>query len=67
MFSEGSTLLLSFLLIPVSVPILLPAVRATTGLLSGTTEVLPALQLLLAAMGLILAVTLLTFTCVLQE
>ena len=67
MFSEGSTLLLSFLLIPVSVPILLPAVRATTGLLSGTTEVLPALQLLLAAMSLILAVTLLTFTCVLQE
>ena len=67
MFSEGSTLLLSFLLIPVSVPILLPAVRATTGLMTGTTEVLPALQLLLAAMGLILAVTLLTFTCVLQE
>jgi len=67
MFSEGSTLLLSFLLIPVSVPILLPAVRATTGLLVGTAEVLPALQLLLASLGLILAVTLLTFGFVLQE
>lgn len=67
MYSEGSTLLLSFLLIPVSVPILLPAVRATTGLLKGTAEVLPALQLLLAFLGLILAVTLLTFTWVLQE
>ena len=67
MFSEGSTLLLSFLLIPVSVPILLPAVRATTGLLGGTAEVLPSLQLLLAFLGLILAVTLLTFGFVLQE
>lgn len=67
MFSEGSTLLLSFLLIPVSVPVLIPAVRGTTGLLSGTTEVLPALQLLLAFLGLILAVILLTFACVLQE
>ena len=67
MFSEGSTLLLSFLLIPICVPILLPAVRATTALLSGTTEVLPALQLLVAFIGLILAVTLLTFGFVLQE
>ena len=67
MYSEGSTLLLSFLLIPVSVPILLPAVQATTGLLNSTTEVLPALQLLLAFLGLILAVTILTFAWVLQE
>ena len=67
MYSEGSTLLLSFLLIPISVPILILAVRATTGLLSGTAEVLPSLQLLLAFLCLILAVTLLTFTCVLQE
>jgi ABC-type transport system involved in cytochrome c biogenesis permease component len=67
MFSEGSTLLLSFLLIPVSVPILLPAVRAMTALLSGTGEMIPALQLLIAYLGLILAVTLLTFACVLQE
>jgi heme exporter protein B len=67
MYSEGSTLLLSFLLIPISVPILLPAVRATTGLLRGTAEVLPALQLLLAFLCLILAVTLLTFAWVLQE
>jgi heme exporter protein B len=67
MYSEGSTLLLSFLLIPISVPILLPAVRATTGLLRGTAEVLPALQLLLAFLCMILAVTLLTFAWVLQE
>ena len=67
MYSEGSTLLLSFLLIPISVPILLPAVQATTGLLRGNAEALPALQLLLASLGLILAVTILTFSCVLQE
>jgi heme exporter protein B len=67
MYSEGSTLLLSFLLIPISVPILLPAVWATTGLLRGTAEVLPALQLLLAFLCMILAVTLLTFAWVLQE
>jgi ABC-type transport system involved in cytochrome c biogenesis permease component len=67
MYSEGSTLLLSFLLIPISVPILLPAVKATTGLLRGTADTLPALQLLLASLGLILAVTILTFSCVLQE
>lgn len=67
MFSEGSTLLLSFLLIPVSVPVLLPAVRATTALLRGSAEVLPSLQLLLAFLCLILAVTLLTFACILEE
>jgi heme exporter protein B len=67
MYSDGSTLLLSFLLIPLSVPILLPAVHATTGLLTGTAETLPALQLLLASLGLILAVTILTFSCVLEE
>ena len=67
MYSEGSTLLLSFLLIPISVPILLPAVQATTGLLRGTADALPSLQLLLASLGLILAVTILTFSCVLQE
>ncbi len=67
MFSEGSTLLLSFLLIPVSVPVLLPAVRATTALLRGSAEVIPSLQLLLAFLFLILAVTLLTFAGVLEE
>lgn len=67
MYSEGSTLLLSFLLIPVCVPVLVPAVRATTALLGGMGDVVPALQLMLAFLCLILAVTLGTFASMLQE
>ncbi len=69
MFSEGKTLLLSFLLIPVCIPVLMPAVSATEKIISGSgiTEVLPELKLLIAFLFMITAVMILTFKFVLEE
>ena len=70
MFSEGKTLLLSFLLIPICIPALLPSVGATKKLLSpGYTiaDVMPELRLLIAFLLLITAVMTLTFKFVLEE
>ena len=70
MFSEGKTLLLSFLLIPICIPALLPSVGATKKLLSpGCTiaDVMPELRLLIAFLLLITAVMTLTFKFVLEE
>lgn len=69
MFSEGKTLLLSFLLIPVCVPVLIPSVMATEKVLggSGMTEVVPELRLLIAFIILITAIMTLTFEFVLEE
>ncbi len=69
MFSEGKTLLLSFLLIPVCMPVLIPSVMATKEIIggSGITEVVPELRLLIAFLFLITAVMILTFEFVLEE
>jgi len=69
MFSEGKTLLLSFLLIPVCMPVLMPAVSATREIIagSGISEVVPELRLLTAFLLLITAVMILTFEFVLEE
>ncbi|MCK4475792.1 MAG: heme exporter protein CcmB [Methanophagales archaeon] len=73
MFSEGKTLLLSFLLIPVCMPVLLPSVVATKEIIggSGIDEVMPevmlALKLLIAFLFLITAIMILTFEFVLEE
>jgi len=69
MFSEGKTLLLSFLLIPVCMPVLMPSVVATKEIIggSGITEVKPELGLLIAFLLLITAVMILTFEFVLEE
>ena len=69
MFSEGKTLLLSFLLIPVCIPVLMPAVSATEKIIreSGIAEVLPELKLLTAFLFMITAVMILTFKFVLEE
>ncbi len=69
MFSEGKTLLLSFLLIPVCMPVLIPSVVATKEIIggSGITEVLPELRLLIAFLLLITAIMVLTFEFVLEE
>ncbi|MFZ2070360.1 MAG: heme exporter protein CcmB [Halobacteriota archaeon] len=69
MFSEGKTLLLSLLLIPVCIPVLIPAVSATRKIISesGITEVIPELKLLIAFLFMITAVMILTFRFVLEE
>ncbi len=68
MFSEGKTLLLSFLLIPVCIPALLSAVVATKKVLAGyAIWDIQELRLLLAFILLITAVMALTFKSVLEE
>lgn len=69
MFSEGKTLLLSFLLFPVCVPVLIPSVLATVKIINGVTavDVIPELKLLFAFLLCIIAVANLTFKFVLEE
>jgi len=69
MFSEGKTLLLSFLLIPICMPVLIPSVMATKKIVSGSgiAEVIPELRLLIAFLFLITAIMVLTFEFVLEE
>ena len=69
MFSEGKTLLLSFLLIPICMPVLIPSVMATKKIISGSgiAEVMPELRLLIAFLFLITAIMVLTFEFVLEE
>ncbi len=69
MFSEGKTLLLSFLLIPICMPVLIPSVMAMKNIVSGSgiAEVMPELSLLIAFLFLITAIMVLTFEFVLEE
>ena len=69
MFSEGKTLLLSFLLFPVCMPVLIPSVLATKKVVNGfgVIDLMPELRLLLAFLLSITAVASLTFKFVLEE
>ena len=69
MYSEGKTLLLSFLFFPVSVPILIPGIRAAGKILNGFSflEVLPEIRLLLAFLLAVLAISILIFRQVFRE
>ncbi len=69
MFSEGKTLLLSFLLFPVSLPVLISGSAATAKMLVGSTlgEIMPAIELLIAFLLLIFLVMSLTFEFVIEE
>jgi len=69
MYSEGKTLLLSFLFFPVSVPILIPGTQAAGKILSGANlvGVIPELRLLLAFLLAIVAVSILLFKHVFLE
>jgi heme exporter protein B len=69
MFSEGKTLLLSFLLFPVCMPVLIPAVLATENIINGASigNIAPELKLLIAFIFVIISVTTLTFKFVLEE
>jgi heme exporter protein B len=69
MFSEGKTLLLSFLLFPICMPVLIPSVLATEKIVNGLSMVnlVPELRLLLAFLFTIIAVAGLTFKFVLEE
>jgi heme exporter protein B len=69
MFSEGNTLLLSFLLFPVSMPVLISSVLATEKILDGVSlsDLIPELRLLLAFLLAIVAVAVLAFQFVLEE
>jgi heme exporter protein B len=69
MYSEGKTLLLSFLFFPVSVPVLIPGTQAAGKVLSGVglVGVVPELRLLLAFLLAIIAVSILLFRHVFLE
>ncbi|UYZ40573.1 MAG: heme exporter protein CcmB [Candidatus Methanospirare jalkutatii] len=62
MFSEGKTLLLSFLLFPVSLPVL---ISGSAAIAKG--EIMPAIELLIAFLLLIFLVMSLTFEFVIEE
>ena len=68
-FSEGKTLLLPLLLLPVCIPILIPANLATGKLLSGSsaTDIIPELRLMTAFILLMIAIMTLTFEFVIEE
>ncbi len=69
MFSEGKTLLLSFLLFPVSMPVLTSSVLATQKIVNGLTVIhaSPELRLLLAFFVCMVTISTLTFRLVLEE
>jgi heme exporter protein B len=69
MFSEGKTLLLSFLLFPVSVPVLIPSVLATVKTLDPTSvgTVIPEFRLLLAYLIIFLVIGNALFHFVIEE
>ncbi len=70
MFSEGKTMLLSFLLIPSCFPVLLISVKATKKLLTPgymLLDIMPELQLLTAFLLTLTAVMTFTFGFVLEE
>lgn len=69
MYSEGKTLLLSFLFFPVSVPILIPGTLATGKIFQGASqlEVIPELRLLLAFLLAVIAISILLFRHVFIE
>jgi heme exporter protein B len=69
MYSEGKTLLLSFLVFPVSVPILLPGTQATGKLISGMSlvDIIPEMRLLFAFLLAVMAVSMLLFRHVFIE
>lgn len=68
MYSEGKTLLLSFLLLPICMPALLPSVLATERIINGHSivTIMPELRLLLAFLLSITAIAGLTFKLVLE-
>jgi len=69
MYSEGKTLLLSFLFFPVSIPVLIPGIQAVGMIISGTglSGVIPELRLLGSFLFAVVAVSILLFRYVFHE
>lgn len=69
MYSEGKTLLLSFLFFPVSVPVLIPCTQATEKILAGISliDAAPELRLLAAFLLAIAASSILLFRHIFVE
>ncbi len=69
MFSEGKTLLLSFLLFPICMSVLISSVNVTSKIIGSfaSIDVIPELSLLFAFLLSIIAVENLTFKFVLEE
>ncbi len=69
MYSEGKTLLLSFLFFPVSVPILIPGTQAAGRIIDDASllDVLPELRLLLSFLLAVVAISILLFRHVFLE
>jgi len=69
MYSEGKTLLLSFLFFPVSIPVLIPGIQAVGMIISGAglSGVIPELRLLGSFLFAVVAVSILLFRYVFHE
>ena len=69
MYSEGKTLLLSFLFFPVSIPVLIPGIQAVGMIISGAglSGVIPELRLLGSFLFAVVAVSILLFRYVFNE
>lgn len=69
MYSEGKTLLLSFLFFPVSIPVLIPGIQAVGMIISGTglSGVILELRLLGSFLFAVVAVSILLFRYVFHE
>ncbi len=69
MYSEGKTLLLPFLLFPISMPIFVPALLSTEKVLRGVSfiEYSGELRLLLAFLVLVLIISVFAFETILEE
>jgi ABC-type transport system involved in cytochrome c biogenesis permease component len=69
MYSEGKTLLLSFLFFPVSIPIIFPGTQAVSKIISGVSifGVIQELRMLVSFLLAIVAVSILLFRYVFNE
>jgi heme exporter protein B len=69
MFSEGKRILIVFLLLPVSLPILIPCISATGKIAAGLTlsDILPEMELLVAFDILVFLISYLSFESTLSD
>lgn len=69
MYSEGKTLLLSFLFFPVSIPILIPGTQGVGKIISGSNllDVLPEIKLLIAYFLAVFSISIFLFGYIFEE
>lgn len=69
LFSEGKRLLIVFILLPISLPILIPCISSTRKIAQGSIflDILPEMQLIVAFTILVCVVSYLTFESIISE